>query len=81
MIINGRFTSVWADEGEITTDCKVNTETHEVFYIEMVDPADYNMKCEILEYEYVEFGDGKKLHRFPVYEKEEKVSDEDYWRD
>ena len=66
MIICGTFTSVWADEGEIETKCKVNTETHEVFDIEHVDPADYGMECEILEYEYVEFGDGKNLHRFPV---------------
>ena len=51
MIINAKFTSVWADE------------------------------CEILEYEYVEFGDGKKLHRFPVYSKEVKdFNKEAYWR-
>lgn len=41
MIVNGNFTSVWADEGEIETSCKVNTDTHEVFNIERVDPADY----------------------------------------
>lgn len=34
MIVNGKFTSVWTDEGEIKTNCKVNTETHEVFDIE-----------------------------------------------
>lgn len=67
MIVNGNFASVWADEGEIERSCKVNTNTHEVFDIESVDPADYGMECEILEYKYVEFGDGEKLHRFPVY--------------
>ena len=81
MIINGNFTSVWADEGEIETKCKVNTETHEVFDIERVNPANYGMKCEILEYEYVEFGDGKRLYRFPVCLKEDKETDEDYWRE
>lgn len=81
MIINGKFTSVWADEGEIETSCKVNTDTHEVFDIEIVDPADYGMECEILEYEYVEFGDGKKLYRFPVYLKENKESNGAYWRE
>ena len=84
MIIHGTFTSVWADEGEIKTKCKVNTETHEAFDIESVDSTDYGMDCEILEYEYVEFGDGKNLHRFPVYSKEDKAFNEDkdaYWRE
>lgn len=83
MIVNGNFTSVWADEGEIETSCKVNTDTHEVFDIEEVDPSDYGMECKILEYEYVEFGDGKKLHRFLVYSKEDKKFNGDenaYWR-
>ena len=83
MILSGTFTSVWANEGEIETKCKVNTETQEVFDIECVDPADYGMECEILEYEYVEFGNGKKLHRFPVYSKEAKEFNGDkeaYWR-
>lgn len=83
MIVNGNFTSVWADEGEIETSCKVNSNTHEVFDIERVDPADYGMECEILEYEYVEFGDGEKLHRLPVYSKEDKEfngDNEAYWR-
>lgn len=80
MIVNGKFTSVWKDEGEITTNCKVNTETHEVFDIEEVDHADYNMECEILEYEYVEFCNSNKIHRFPVYEKDGLQSDTDYWR-
>lgn len=84
MLVDGVLTSVWADEGEIETKCKVNTETHEVFDIEQVDPADYDMKCEILEYEYVEYGDGKELHRFPVYSKEDKKYNGfkgAYWRE
>lgn len=51
--------------------------------IEKVDLADYGMECEILEYEYVEFGDGEKLRRFPVYSKEDKEfngDEEAYWR-
>lgn len=62
----------------------IDTEVrYEVFDIERVDPADYGMECEILEYEYVEFGDGEKLHRFPVYSKEDKEfngDNEAYWR-
>lgn len=84
MIVDGIFTSVWADEGELRTTCKVNTETHEVFDIKRVDPADYDMECEILEYEYVEYGDGNKLHRYPVYFKEDKGEIEFsdvYWRE
>lgn len=81
MIINGTYTSVWADEGEITTNCKIDTDTHEVFDIEEVDPIDYGIECEILEYENVEFCDGEKLHRFPVYEKDDRETDEDYWRE
>ena len=80
MIVNGKFTSVWANEGEIETSCKVNTDTHEVFDIERVDPADYGMECEILEYEYVEFCNSNKIHRFQVYEKDDLESDTDYWR-
>ena len=80
-MVTGTYTSVWADEGEITTNCKIDTDTHEVFDIETVEPTDYGMDCEILEYEYVEFGDGEKLHRFPVYEKDDRETDEDYWRE
>ena len=80
MIVNGKFTSVWANEGEIETSCKVNTDTHEVFDIKRVDPADYGMECEILEYEYVEFCNSNKIHRFQVYEKDDLESDTDYWR-
>lgn len=80
MIVTGTYTSVWADEGEITTNCKIDTDTHEVFDIETVEPADYGMDCEILEDEYIEFGDGEKLHRFPVYEKDD-IETKDYWRE
>lgn len=83
MIVTGTYTSVWAGEGELETECKVNTDTHEVFDIAVIDPADYGMDCDILEYEYVEFGDGKRLLKFPVCSKDEKEIEgfEDaYWR-
>ena len=35
MIKNATFTSVWDGGFEITTNCKVNTETKEVFDIEI----------------------------------------------
>lgn len=50
MIKNATFTSVWDGCYEITTSCKVNTETHEVFDIEMVDVDE---ELEILDKEYI----------------------------
>ena len=48
MIKDATFTSVWDGGYEVTTNCKVNMETKEVFDIESVD-VDVN----ILEKEYV----------------------------
>ena len=48
MIKNGTFTSVWDGGYEVTTNCKVNMETKEVFDIESVD-----VDVDILEEEYV----------------------------
>lgn len=51
MILDATLTSVW-DGGSttITTGCKVNTETREVFDIEVSDDADY---VDVLDEEYV----------------------------
>lgn len=51
MIKNATFTSVWDGGYEITTDCKVNTETKEVFDIE-ISVGTENLVNE-LDYEYV----------------------------
>lgn len=55
MIKEATFTSVWDGGIEITTNCKVNLETKEVFDIEKVDVDG----LEILEEEYVTI-DGKQ---------------------
>lgn len=40
MIKNATFTSIWDGGYDVTTDCKVNTETKEAFDIEKVDIFD-----------------------------------------
>ena len=50
MIKNATYTSVWDGGYEVTTNCKVNMDTHEIFDIEM---AEVDESFEILENEYV----------------------------
>lgn len=51
MIKNATFTSVWDGGYEVTTSCKVNMETKEIFDIEI---SDVNIELlEILDKEYV----------------------------
>lgn len=51
MIKNATYTSVWDGGYEVTTNCKVNMDTKEVFAIEVSDvDADW---LEVLEEEYV----------------------------
>lgn len=71
MIKNGTFTSVWDGGFEVTTNCKVNMKTKEVFDIEVSeDTADL---VNDLNYEYVTI-DGE--NHFVSYKGEE---DTDYW--
>ena len=37
MVKDAKFVTVWSGDVTITTDCKVDTETNEVFDIECVD--------------------------------------------
>lgn len=50
MIKNGKFKSVWDGGYDVTTDCKINMETNEVFDIEL---AEVDESLDILEKEYV----------------------------
>ena len=52
MIKNAKFTSVWDGGYEVTTDCKVNMETREVFDIE-VNNDDNIEGLNSLDYEYI----------------------------
>ena len=50
MIKNATFTSVWDSGYEVTTNCKVNMETKEVFDIEMAKVDD---SLDVLEAEFI----------------------------
>ena len=52
MIKNGKFTSVWDGGCEVTTNCKVDMETREVFDIE-VNNDDNIEGLNSLDYEYI----------------------------
>lgn len=55
MIKNATFTSVWDGGYEVTTNCKVNMATKEVFDVEI---SDIDTNClEILDTEYVTIDD------------------------
>jgi hypothetical protein len=54
MIKNATFTSIWDGGYEVTTNCKVNIETKEVFDIEMAGVDD---SLDILESEFVTIDD------------------------
>ena len=67
MIKDATFTSVWDDGFEVTTECKVDTETMEVFDIEIANVSNLN----ILNQQYVTI-DGED---YPVSDD----SDTEYW--
>lgn len=74
------FTSVW-DGYEITTPCKVNTVTREIFDIEKIDvPTDDDGdELEILDREYVTV-DGVEYCAGSAYSETEGWNpDKDYW--
>lgn len=73
MIIEAVYTSVWDDEIEIESSCKVNTETKEVFDIETVD-VDYE-DIDSCTNEYITLPDGNK---YGAYHKGNAEKD-DYW--
>lgn len=55
-IIAARYTSVWDDCISVTTTCKINLNTHEIFDIERIDTD--GMDLNALTNEYVTI-DGK----------------------
>ena len=72
MIKNATFTSVWDDGYEITTNCKVNMKTKEVFDIEVAEVDG----LEILEKEYVVI-DGEE---YPVFQLSDITEeDNEFW--
>lgn len=74
MIKNATFTSVWDGGYEVTTNCKVNMETKEVFDIEMVE-VDENL--EHLDNEYITL-DGVDYAVLNTDE-EDDIDKSDFW--
>jgi len=68
MVKDATFTSVWDGGYEVTTNCKVDMETKEVFYIETA----YVGEVEILERQFVTV-DGVD---YPV---SDDVEETDFW--
>lgn len=75
MIKNATFTSVWDGGYEVTTNCKVNMKTREVFDIE-VNNDDNIEALNSLDYEYITI-DGEE---FDVLNKDTNdVGETDFW--
>lgn len=80
VIKKATFTSVW-DGYEITTPCKVNTVTREIFDIEKIDAPvdDDGDELENLDREYITVDGVEYCARNAYFETEEWAPDEDYW--
>lgn len=73
MIVEAVYTSVWDDDVEIDSNCKVNLDTREVFDIEMIDVEEYDV--DSCTGEYITLADGSK---YGVYHKG-NAEENDYW--
>lgn len=71
MIKNAIFTSVWDGGYEVTTNCKVDMETREVFDIEM---REVDESLNHLDNEYITI-DGEDFDVFSV----DEVEDANFW--
>lgn len=77
-LILATFTSVWDGGYEITSDCKINPETHEIVEIEEKEGIVDGEEVEILDREYVTVNG----EDFPAYDKsaiEGVGNSEAYW--
>lgn len=75
MIIKAEFVSVWDGGYAISTECKVNTETKEVFDIEVVE----DVEVDTLDEEYIIL-DGVEYDVTEVNNESETVDiDTEYW--
>lgn len=79
MIKDATFVSVWDDGFEVETDCKVNTDTNEVFDIETADVDELDL--EILDREYIVI-DGNEYDVYPIADCiPDELADDEYWYD
>lgn len=74
MIKNATFTSVWDSGYEVTTNCKVNMETREVFDVEK---AEVDKSLEHLDNEYITL-DGVDYAVLNANE-EDDIDKSDFW--
>lgn len=74
MIKNATFTSVWDGGYEVTTDCKVDMETREVFDIKVNENIDEIENLNHLDCEYITV-DGEEFDVFSV----DEVEDGNFW--
>lgn len=64
MIREASYTSVWDGGHAVTSPCMVNTETHEVFNIEVVEDCDSLIpRAAVLMRKYIDNDDGWTYHR------------------
>lgn len=75
VVKSATFTSVWDGGYEVSSNCKVNMETHEVFDIEI--SSDGQGFIEMLDYEYITV-DGKDYSVFDTSEYND-ISPSDFW--
>lgn len=61
MIKSATFISIWDDGIAVSSDCKVNTETGEIFDIEENDYPGDDGELDILQGEYVRIDDEEFL--------------------
>lgn len=79
MIKDATFVSVWDDGFEVETDCKVNTDTNEVFDIETADVDELDL--EILDREYIVI-DGNEYDVYHIADCiPDELADDEYWYD
>lgn len=81
MIKDATFISVWDGGFELISDCKVNTETREIFDITTYEDAvdDDGYELEVLDREYV-IVDGEEFCAGNVEQETENWNpDTDYW--
>ena len=74
MIKNAKFTSVWDGGYEVTTDCKVDMKTREVFDIKVNENVDEIEDLNSLDCEYITI-DGEKFDVFSV----DEVENGNFW--
>lgn len=75
MIKDATFTSVWSGGYKVTTNCKVDMETREVFDIEIAEVDD---SLDQLDYEYITLN-GQEYVVYNAEDGTDGLNDTDFW--